>query len=205
MSARATAIRDLEQRVGQEVGVSPWVEVTQQRIDTFAKAIDDFQWIHVDRERAKSSPFGGTIAHGFLTMSMMSVMAYQVCPAVEGTKTQVNYGFNRLRFITNCFTRLRFCHDDGRIALSYKGTIEKAPAGLQPWFRVRRRRSRDMRIVFGHWSALGFHDAEGVLCLDTGCVWGSQLTAVRLDARTPDTPVTPVCVECGSSGLSPGE
>ncbi len=114
-------------------------------------------------------------------------------------------GFNRLRFITNCFTRLRFCHDDGRIALSYKGTIEKAPAGLQPWFRVRRRRSRDMRIVFGHWSALGFHDAEGVLCLDTGCVWGSQLTAVRLDARTPDTPVTPVCVECGSSGLSPGE
>src|SRR5687767_9549529 len=68
----APSIRDLEHRVGQEVGVSPWVDVTQERIDTFAKAIDDFQWIHVDPARAKSSPFGGTIAHGFLTLSLLS-------------------------------------------------------------------------------------------------------------------------------------
>ena len=67
-----TTIRSLEARVGQEVGVSPWVEITQERIDTFAKAIDDHQWIHVDRERAKHSQFGGTIAHGFLTLSLLS-------------------------------------------------------------------------------------------------------------------------------------
>ena len=67
-----TSIRDLEHRVGEEVGVSPWVEISQERIDAFAKAIDDPQWIHVDRERARSSPFGTTIAHGFLTLSLLS-------------------------------------------------------------------------------------------------------------------------------------
>ena len=72
MGKTAVSLRELESRVGQEVGVSPWVEVTQQRIDTFAKAIDDFQWIHVDPARAKGSPFGGTIAHGFLTLSLLS-------------------------------------------------------------------------------------------------------------------------------------
>ena len=67
-----TTLRELEARVGQEVGVSPWIEITQERIDTFARAIEDFQWIHVDPARAKSSPFGGTIAHGFLTLSLLS-------------------------------------------------------------------------------------------------------------------------------------
>lgn len=108
-------------------------------------------------------------------------------------------GHERLRFITNCFTRLRFCHNDGRIALPYKGTVEQAPSGLLPWFRMPGRRSRGMRIVCGHWSALGFHDADGVLSIDTGCVWGNRLSAVRLDARTAHRPV---CVDCSSSGLS---
>jgi bis(5'-nucleosyl)-tetraphosphatase (symmetrical) len=76
--------------------------------------------------------------------------------------------------------------------------VEKAPAGLLPWFRVPNRRSRDLRIVFGHWSALGFYDADNVLNLDTGCVWGSRLTAVRLDQ-----PMTPQWVPCQSSGLKP--
>lgn len=109
-------------------------------------------------------------------------------------------GFERLRFITNCLTRLRFCQEDGRTALPYKGTIEKAPPELVPWFRAPQRRSQSMRIVFGHWSALGFHAGDGVLCIDTGCVWGSQLCAVRLDQQA-----SPVFVECHSSGLSPGE
>lgn len=107
-------------------------------------------------------------------------------------------GFDRLRFITNCLTRLRFCHEDGRIALPYKGTIEKAPPGLLPWFRPHDRRSRQMRIVFGHWSALGYYDADGVLSIDTGCVWGARLCAVRLDQ-----PVAPVFIDCTSSGLLP--
>jgi bis(5'-nucleosyl)-tetraphosphatase (symmetrical) len=106
-------------------------------------------------------------------------------------------GFDRLRFITNCLTRLRYCTADGRLDLKFKGRIEDAPEQVLPWFRVPKRRSRDLRIVCGHWSALGYHDAEGVLSIDTGCVWGQKLCAVRLDERAP-----PVFVPCSSSGLS---
>jgi|SRR5687767_3877972 acyl dehydratase len=90
-------IRDLESRVGQEVGISPWVEVTQERIDTFAKAIEDFQWIHVDRERARGSSFGGTIAHGFLTLSLLSRLS-EMTFSFADRKMGVNYGLNRVRF-----------------------------------------------------------------------------------------------------------
>lgn len=107
-------------------------------------------------------------------------------------------GIERLRFITNCFTRLRFCTTDGRLALKHKGTIADAPSGLVPWFRVPQRRTRNLRIVCGHWSALGFHDGDGVLSIDTGCVWGSTLCAVRLDAKA-----APIHVPCTSSGLTP--
>ena len=93
----ASGIRALEHRVGEEVAVSPWIEITQERIDTFAKAIDDFQWIHVDRERAKSSPFGGTIAHGFLTLSLLSHLSERTF-AYSDRKMGVNYGLNRVRF-----------------------------------------------------------------------------------------------------------
>jgi acyl dehydratase len=91
------SIRELKGRVGQEVGVSPWVEIPQERIDTFAKAIEDFQWIHVDRERAKSSPFGGTIAHGFLTLSLLSHLS-EMTFSFSDRRMGVNYGLNRVRF-----------------------------------------------------------------------------------------------------------
>ena len=91
------SIRELKARVGQEVGVSPWIEITQDRIDTFAKAIEDFQWIHVDRERAKSSPFGGTIAHGFLTLSLLSHLS-EMTFSFSDRRMGVNYGLNRVRF-----------------------------------------------------------------------------------------------------------
>ncbi|OGA60568.1 MAG: hypothetical protein A3G81_08855 [Betaproteobacteria bacterium RIFCSPLOWO2_12_FULL_65_14] len=91
------SIRELKERVGEEVGVSPWVEITQERIDTFARAIEDFQWIHVDRERAKSSPFGGTIAHGFLTLSLLSHLSEQTF-SFSGRRMGVNYGLNKVRF-----------------------------------------------------------------------------------------------------------
>jgi acyl dehydratase len=93
----ASGIRALEHRVGEEVAVSPWIEITQERIDTFAKAIDDFQWIHVDRERAKKSPFGGTIAHGFLTLSLLSHLSESTFDYSD-RKMGVNYGLNRVRF-----------------------------------------------------------------------------------------------------------
>jgi acyl dehydratase len=92
-----TTIRELESRVGQEVGVSPWVEITQERIDTFARAIGDFQWIHVDAEGAKSSPFGRTIAHGFLTLSLLSNLSEQTF-SFSDRRMGINYGLNRVRF-----------------------------------------------------------------------------------------------------------
>ena len=93
----ALSIRGLAQRVGEEVGVSPWIEISEERIDTFAKAIDDFQWFHVDRERAKRSAFGGTIAHGFLTLSLLSHLSEQTF-SYSDRKMGVNYGLNRVRF-----------------------------------------------------------------------------------------------------------
>jgi len=93
----ALRIRELESRVGQEVAVSPWLEIPQERIDTFARAIEDFQWIHVDRERAKSSPYGGTIAHGFLTLSLLSHLS-EMTFSFDDRRMGVNYGLNRVRF-----------------------------------------------------------------------------------------------------------
>ena len=94
---KPASLRELEKRVGEEVGVSPWVEVTQERIDTFARAIDDFQWIHVDRARAKATPFGGTIAHGFLTLALLSHLSERTFGFTD-RKMGINYGLNRVRF-----------------------------------------------------------------------------------------------------------
>jgi acyl dehydratase len=87
--------------VGHEVGVSSWHLVDQGRINLYADVIEDHQFIHIDPERAKKeTPFGSTVAHGFLTMSLMSIMSYEVMPVIEGTTMGVNYGFDRLRFIS---------------------------------------------------------------------------------------------------------
>jgi acyl dehydratase len=93
----ALQLRDLESRVGQEVAVSPWLEIGQDRIDLFAKATEDFQWIHVDPERAKQSPFGGTVAHGFLTLSMLPRLIESAFEITD-RKMGVNYGLNKVRF-----------------------------------------------------------------------------------------------------------
>ena len=86
--------------VGKEIGVSAWHLIDQQRINTYADVIEDHQFIHVDPERARETAFGTTIAHGFLTMSLLSIMSYQVMPVIEGTTMGVNYGFDKLRFIS---------------------------------------------------------------------------------------------------------
>jgi len=87
--------------VGKEIGVSSWHLVDQGRINLYADVIEDHQFIHVDPERAKKeTPFGTTVAHGFLTMSLMSIMSYEVMPVIEGTTMGVNYGFDKLRFIS---------------------------------------------------------------------------------------------------------
>ena len=87
--------------VGQEIGVSSWHLVDQGRIDVYADVIEDHQFIHVDPERARrETSFGATVAHGFLTMSLLSIMSYEVMPVIEGTTMGVNYGFDKLRFVS---------------------------------------------------------------------------------------------------------
>ena len=90
-------------------------------------------------------------------------------------------GPDRLRFIVNCLTRLRVCDAQGRLDLKFKGPPAAIPDGSMPWFRAPQRRSRRLRVVCGHWSALDFYAGDGVVALDTGCVWGGRLCAIRLD------------------------
>lgn len=98
--AETVAITDMPGRVGQEV-VSDWVEVTQEMIDKFADATGDHQFIHVNPQMAAMTPFGGTIAHGFLTLSLMPLLASKTeQPTIEGVKMGVNYGGNKVRFLT---------------------------------------------------------------------------------------------------------
>jgi len=99
-------------------------------------------------------------------------------------------GVQRARFIINVLTRLRACSADGTVDLRQKGTPESLPGTLLPWFDVPGRASRDTRVIFGHWSALGLRRRARLLALDTGCVWGGSLTAVNLD----DDDAAPVSV-----------
>jgi bis(5'-nucleosyl)-tetraphosphatase (symmetrical) len=108
-------------------------------------------------------------------------------------------GAERLRFIVNCLTRLRFVDRKGRLLLDYKGGLDGAPAGALPWFRHPERRTAGDALVFGHWSALGYVAEPGVRGLDTGCVWGGALTALRLD-RDGEEPVHLPCRRARRAG-----
>jgi acyl dehydratase len=91
--------QSLREFVGREIGLTDWFTVTQDRIQQFAEATEDHQWIHLDRERAqRESPFGGTIAHGFLTLSLLSHLMKQAVQIRSGVRMGVNYGLNRVRF-----------------------------------------------------------------------------------------------------------
>lgn len=95
-------------------------------------------------------------------------------------------GYDRLRFMVNCFTRLRYCDAKGRINLKLKDTPSEVRGPWMPWFKVPGRASKDVRIVCGHWSTLGYYHHYNVHAIDTGCVWGGSLCAIRLDeARDP--------------------
>lgn len=90
-------------------------------------------------------------------------------------------GFDRLRFITNSLTRLRFLTHEGKLNLIEKGAPESDELALIPWFSHPDRKAKDQTVVFGHWSTLGFHHSHNAICIDTGCLWGGSLTAIRLD------------------------
>ena len=108
-------------------------------------------------------------------------------------------GIARYRFTINCMTRLRYVDTDGALLLRLKGTPDRAPPGAVPWFRHPARATAQDRIVFGHWSTLGFHHEGRTVCLDGGCVWGGRLCALRLDRDEP-----PVTLEC-TAHRQPGE
>ena len=127
-------IRDLESRVGQEIAVSPWIEMPQERIDLFAKATEDFQWIHVDREKAKQSPYGSTIAHGFLTLSMLPKLIESTF-VFSDRKMGVNYGLNKVRFtapvpagasIRGRFTLAKYEKLEGGVQTTWSVVLERA-------------------------------------------------------------------------------
>ena len=92
-----TTFEEIEAAAGEEIGTTDWVEITQERVNQFADATGDHQWIHVDVERAKDGPFGGTIAHGYLTLSMLPALGSQVM-SLETPGAKLNYGVNKVRF-----------------------------------------------------------------------------------------------------------
>jgi acyl dehydratase len=89
---------DFQSQIGTEIGVSQWIEITQDRVNAFAEATDDHQWIHVDQEKAAAGPFGGTIAHGFLTLSLTVTLTSQVELDVGSPRMAINYGLEKVRF-----------------------------------------------------------------------------------------------------------
>lgn len=136
--------------LGQEVGVSKWFDVPQARIDSFADCTEDWQYIHVDPEQAKDTPFGGTIAHGFLTLSLAPAMSYDAVAPLEGSTMGVNYGFDKLRFLAPVRSgkriRGRFKlisaddKGDGRWLLKHELTVEiegeDKPALIAEWLSM---------------------------------------------------------------------
>jgi bis(5'-nucleosyl)-tetraphosphatase (symmetrical) len=101
-------------------------------------------------------------------------------------------GMALLRFITNCFTRLRYCDTHGKLNFQYKGKPGSQPEHLLPWFAVKGRKSANMKIVFGHWSTLGYYAQNDCYGIDTGALWGGQLTALRLEPNQ----VTRFSIDC---------
>ncbi len=120
-----SSLADIRARIGDEVGISSWLTIDQKRIDEFAEATEDRQYIHVDPERAVSTPFGQTIAHGFLSLSMLSRMAGEGMLVPEHVKMAVNYGLDRVRFIAPVKSGKRI---RGRFRLD--SVDEKAPGQL---------------------------------------------------------------------------
>ena len=133
---RKAVVGKLQGLVGQGVGVSDWVLIDQKRIDQFAECTDDHQWIHVDIERAAKGPFGKTIAHGFLTLSLISAMSKCIQLPFDKTEVQmsINYGLNKVRFLnpvpvnSKIRTRVTLAGVEekapGRILMTYSHTIE---------------------------------------------------------------------------------
>jgi len=120
-----TSLDEIQSRIGEEIGVSDWLSIDQSRIDAFADATEDHQFIHVDPEAAAKTPFGGTVAHGFLTLSLLSRMGAEAMVLPDSLKMAVNYGFDRVRFLAPVHSGSRV---RGRFLLD--SVEEKAPGQI---------------------------------------------------------------------------
>ena len=141
---------ELAAKLGQEIGVSDWMEISQERINIFADVTEDHQFIHIDEEKAKQTPFGGTIAHGFLTLSMLSALAGGTSLVIDGIQMGINYGFESIRFLQPVRAgkriRGRFVLADaterkpGQWMLKYGVTVEiegeEKPALMAEWLTL---------------------------------------------------------------------
>jgi acyl dehydratase len=141
------SLAEIQSRVGQEIGVSSWLLINQSRIDAFADATEDRQFIHIDPDAAAKTPFGGTIAHGFLTLALLSRMGAETMLIPEGVKMAVNYGLDRVRFLAPVRSgkrvRGRFVLDSveekapGQVLLRHTVTVEiegeEKPALTAAW------------------------------------------------------------------------
>ncbi|PRP82562.1 MaoC-like dehydratase domain-containing protein [Planoprotostelium fungivorum] len=139
---RSVTLNEWKSLVGKELGVGQWFTVTQDRVNAFADATGDFQWIHTDPDRAKKeSPFGSTIAHGYLTLSLLPLLMEEIIPKIEGAKMGVNYGLNKVRFISpvHVGSRIRV-----RAVLQETTTV---PSGVQNTLQVTVERENEKKPV----------------------------------------------------------
>jgi acyl dehydratase len=125
------ARQDLRNYIGQTVGTSRWFLLDQERVDGFADVTEDHQFIHTDLERAAKGPFAGTIAHGFLTLSMLSAMLLDGGPSIEGETSAINYGFNKIRFLSPVRSGSRV-----RAVFELTDIAEKGPQAMDLSFSV---------------------------------------------------------------------
>jgi acyl dehydratase len=144
---KTVAATDLQSLIGTEIGTSEWITVDQDRINVFADVTEDHQFIHIDEEKAKKTPFGGTIAHGFLTLSLLSKFTEGAGLVIEGVQMGVNYGFEKVRFLapvpSGANVRGRFTLKDavekkpGQHLLTYEVTVDiegqEKPALIADW------------------------------------------------------------------------
>ena len=139
------SVGDLRTRTGEEIGTSEWVVIDQARIDAFADVTDDRQWIHVDTERANQAPFGSTIAHGFLTLSLVSSMLRSVV-AISGLQMTINYGLNRVRFVSPVPAGARV---RGRVTL--QAIDDTTDGGQATWQIAVEREGSDKPCLVAEW------------------------------------------------------
>lgn len=146
--SRFVTLEEAQTFVGQEVGITQWLEITQDRVNQFAEATGDYQFIHIDQERAKAeTPFGGTIAHGFLTLSLLSMLAAQTDTIkIQGSKVSINYGLDKVRFMSPVrvgkrirahFYLMSVTQKGENVLLKHKATVEiegeDKPAMIAEW------------------------------------------------------------------------